>query len=119
MKDVKISEVFNLPMRAENEMGRVFIADDDYLVFEATCDSDGISLDTRADTAAHAINSHDQLAEHNKILVEALKSTETTLHAILDDPEVMNVYKCHIDEDDLEEIQAAIAHTNAMVRVEG
>ena len=45
----------------------------------------------------------------NDKMREALAEAITTMREILEDPEVLNVYKCHIDHDDVDRWQAALA----------
>ena len=116
MSDIKMSDVFDLPMTVGSSQGITGCIDtelgDNNLWLADFFDEDAINdvckANDMAEAAAHAINNHDPMALRIKELEVLLLETSNTLEAIIHDPEVCNVFKCHVDLDDISRYRNAL-----------
>ena len=69
---------------------------------------------TKTIAAMHATAKHDALVELNKELICELKTLHETMKGILEDPGVLNVYRCHFDNKDLESTRALIVKSERL-----
>lgn len=60
------------------------------------------------------VDKHNELVELNKELLWELKTLQGTMKAILEDPEVLNVYRRHFDHRGLESTRALIVKSERL-----
>lgn len=73
MRDIKMSDVFALPLHHEIDLGCIGFVVDDNKNAALTCeDAYHVNRNTKAKAAAYAINNHDRLVEENEKLKAVL-----------------------------------------------